>query len=217
MIFRSRIRTLLRFMNTLYLDKRDRVRSWFTLPRIVASAAALLLFLFAPVWHQTVTARFLLEPVRQAVVRTMVPGRVTDVMVAEGQPVRAGDLLLRMANANLESERAGSRERYALTGAQGVQAQLAHGDLGPALEEHRRAGVDEAITANKFSELMPRAPIDGVVTTPRLRDLVGSYLDAGAIVTGVADTREMRARILPLQLVLGAQHSASARRFAARS
>jgi putative peptide zinc metalloprotease protein len=206
MIFRSRIRTLLRFMNTLYLDKRDRVRSWFTLPRIIASAAALIVLLFVPIWHQTVTARFFLEPVRQAVVRTMVPGRVMDVMVAEGQPVRAGDLLLRMANANLESERAGSRERYALTGAQGVQAQLVHGDLGPALEQHRRAGVEEAITADQYSELIPRAPIDGVVTTPRLRDLVGSYLDAGAIVTGVADTREMRARILVPAYAIGLVH-----------
>jgi multidrug efflux pump subunit AcrA (membrane-fusion protein) len=54
--------------------------------------------------------------------------------------------------------------------------------------------------------LVARAPIDGVVTAPRLHDLVGSYLDAGTLITGVADTREMRARIFIPEFEVGRVH-----------
>ena len=203
LIFRSRIRTLLRFMNTVYLDKRDRVRSWFTLPHVIAAGAALIILLFIPVWHETVTARFVLEPSRLAVVRTLVPGRVTGVMVGEGQPVHAGDVLVRMENASLDSARAGSEAQYALTGAQGVQAQLLHGDLGSALQQHRQAGMVEAVAEDESAELTPRAPFDGVVMAPHLHDLTGAYLDAGSMITAVADTRTMRARIFVPAYAIG--------------
>ena len=32
LIFRSRIKILMRFVRTVYLDKRDRVRAWLSLP-----------------------------------------------------------------------------------------------------------------------------------------------------------------------------------------
>jgi putative peptide zinc metalloprotease protein len=206
-IFRSRIRTLLRFMNTVYLDKRDRVRSWLTGPRIALGLAVLLILLLLPVWHETVSARFLLEPVHLAVVRTTVPGRVVAVLVDEGQTVRGGDLLLRMENANLESARAGSAEQMALTGVERVQAQLAHADLGSALEQHTRAGVQEAVAVEESDALAARAPIDGVVTAPRLHDLVGSYLDAGTMISSIADTRAMRARIFVPEFAVGRVHA----------
>ncbi|MGA7524287.1 MAG: HlyD family efflux transporter periplasmic adaptor subunit [Acidobacteriaceae bacterium] len=206
LIFRSRIRTLLRFMSTVYLDKRDRVRSWLTGPRVAAGLTALLIFLFLPVWHETVSARFLLEPVHMAVVRTTVPGRVTAVLVHEGQRVRGGDALLRMANTDLDSARAGSREQVALTGAERVQAELAHGDLGAALQQRRRAGVDDVLAVEESDALVVRAPIDGVVTSARLHDLVGSYLDAGTPITGIADARAMRARIFVPEFAIGRVH-----------
>ncbi|HEX4310462.1 MAG TPA: HlyD family efflux transporter periplasmic adaptor subunit [Acidobacteriaceae bacterium] len=205
-IFRSRIRTLMRFMNTVYLDKRDRIRSWLTGPRIAVGAIVLLIVLFLPMWHETVTARFLLEPAHLAVLRTTVPGRVTAVLVKEGQTVRGGDSLVRMESARLESAEARSREQVALTGAKRIQAELVHGELGAALQEHARAGVEDAVAVEQADALVARAPIDGVVTAPRLHDLVGSYLDAGTLITGVADTREMRARIFIPEFEVGRVH-----------
>ncbi|MGC2621206.1 MAG: hypothetical protein WA414_19335, partial [Acidobacteriaceae bacterium] len=69
LIFRSRIKTLVRFLRTVYLDKRDRVRALLTLPVMVVGTAVLLAVVFVPMWHETITARFLLEPARQALVR----------------------------------------------------------------------------------------------------------------------------------------------------
>ncbi|HEY1498504.1 MAG TPA: HlyD family efflux transporter periplasmic adaptor subunit [Acidobacteriaceae bacterium] len=205
-IFRSRIRTLLRFMNTVYLDKRDRVRSWLTGPRMAVGGVVLLIVLFAPVWHETVTARFLLEPARLAMVRSTVPGRVMAVLVEEGQRVHGGEPLVRMANVDVESAQAGTREQVAQTVAARVRAELAHRDLGAALEQRRRAGEDDAVAGEESDALVARAPMDGVVTAPRLRDLVGSYLDAGTMITGIADTRAMRAQIFVPEFAVGRIH-----------
>ncbi|HEX4067857.1 MAG TPA: HlyD family efflux transporter periplasmic adaptor subunit [Acidobacteriaceae bacterium] len=205
-IFKSRIRTLLRFMQTVYLDKRDRVRAWLTGPRLWGAAAALLLLCFLPLFHETVTARFLLEPVRLATVRTTVPGRVMAVMVREGQSVRAGESLLRMENAALDSARAGSGEQFALTGEERVRAQLNHRGLGEALQQHTRAGVEETVADEESDQLVARAPIDGVVMAPRMRDFVGSTLDAGTLITGIADLRAMRARIFIPEYAVGRVH-----------
>jgi len=205
-IFRSRIRTLLRFVRTVYLDKRDRVRSWLTGSRIWVGAAALLLLFFLPLFHQTVKARFLLEPVRLAAVRTTVPGRVTAVLVHEGQRVRAGQPLLRMENTLLESAGAGSGEQVALTGVERVQAQLNQRNLGPALEQQTRAGVEDAVALEESDQLVPRAPADGVVIAPRLRNLLGSYLAAGTTITGIADMRAMRVRIFVPEYAVGRVH-----------
>jgi multidrug resistance efflux pump len=203
LIFRSRIRTLVRFIKTVYLDKRDRIRAWLTLPRIAAGLAILLLILFLPIWRETITARFLLEPARQAIVHATVPGRVTSVLVQEGQQVRAGDPLLTMVNANLESARAGSREQLALTGGVRAQQQLGHGDLGAALQQHAMAERKAAIAGEESDQLTARAPIDGVVTAPHLSDLEDSYLDAGATITDVVDTRGMRALIYVPEFAVG--------------
>lgn len=206
-IFRSRIRNLVRLMQTIYLDKQDRVRAWFTAPRLAVAGVALLVLLFAPLWHQTVDARFLLEPSRSATVRATVPGRVLEVLVDEGQSVQAGTPLLRMENANLESARATSGQDFALTGLERVQAQLAHRNLGTALEQHQRAGAVEAIADEENAALTPAAPIDGVVTTPQVRDLAGSYLDAGSVIAQVADTRTMRVRIFVPEFAVGWVHA----------
>jgi len=194
-IFRSRLRTLVKFMQTVYLDKRDRVRSWFTAPRLAAACVAAALVLLVPLRHQTVSARFLLEPARVAVVRSVVPGQVVGTAVREGQLVRAGDPLLYMTNTQIMSETASSAEQFALTGIRRVRAQLAYGDLGAALEDNTRARIETALTADEAGHLTPQAPIDGIVATPRLSDLVGRYVDAGTTLAEIYDTRRMRARI----------------------
>ncbi|HZZ37826.1 MAG TPA: HlyD family efflux transporter periplasmic adaptor subunit [Acidobacteriaceae bacterium] len=202
-IFRSRLKTLGRFIRTVMLDKRDRVRSWFTPWRMAIVAGALLLAFFLPVWHETVTARFLLEPARFAVVRSTLPGRVTAVLVHEGEPVRAGDSLLRMTSAPVESARADSGEDAALTSLERVQAQLTFADVGSALQQNARAQAQQALVLDQAAQLTPRAPIDGVIATPHLRDLVGAYLPAGAPITQVDDLQRMRARIFVPDYAIG--------------
>jgi putative peptide zinc metalloprotease protein len=198
-IFRSRIRTLLRFIRTVYLDKKDRIRSWFTTMRTVGAVTALLILLFAPVFHETVTSRFVLEPARRELVRTIVPGRITAVLVREGESVPAGAPLVRMENAQERSRGAKARQNLALTGAQRVQTQLAHGDLSVVQQEHNRARIEQSIAQEETDQLVPTAPIAGTIMTSRLEDLAGSYLDAGSTIAEIGETAQMRVRMFVLE------------------
>jgi putative peptide zinc metalloprotease protein len=202
-IFRSRIKILMRFVRTVYLDKRDRVRAWLSLPRIVAGVAILLMLAFLPIWRDTITVRFLLEPARQAVVRALVPGRVTAVLAEEGQHVQAGDPLLTMTNATVDSARAASGEEVALTAGARTQALLAHGDVGAPEQQHAKAEKNSAIAGEEAQQLVARAPIDGVVTATRLKDLTDSYLDGGVTITDVVDTQIMRALLYVPEFAVG--------------
>ncbi len=108
-VFRSRIRLMVDFMKMLYLDKKERVREWFTPVRIAISAAAMLLLLFLPVWPDFVQGSFVLSAAQRVVLHATVPGTVDSISVQEGQRVSAGTPLLRMRNLELESRTAHSQ------------------------------------------------------------------------------------------------------------
>jgi putative peptide zinc metalloprotease protein len=198
-VFRSRIRTLMRFARTVYLDKRDRVRALFTTTRIAIAVTVVLVVLFAPIWRETVTVKFVLEPAQRAFVHAEVPGNVVAVLVQEGQSVKSGEPLLQMVDIRMESQRAEAQHRLAMTGLDQVQAQLHNTSLAPALIEHENAKAQAALSENEGERLTPRAPIDGMVMTRGVRDLAGSYLDAGSTIAEIADTREMRVRMFILE------------------
>jgi putative peptide zinc metalloprotease protein len=198
-IFRSRIQTFIRFVRTVYLDKKDHLHSLVTPVRMGLIAAVALILVFTPFLRETVTARFVVEPARRTMVRVMVRGRVTKVLAHEGQTVEAGEPLLQMESADVQSSRANAQEDFALTGVQGVQAELVHGDLSSVLQEHARARTDQTIARELTDQLTQRAPIGGVVMTSRLQDLSGSYLDAGTTIAEVSETRQMRIRIFVLE------------------
>ena len=89
-IFRGRISKLVKFMKLVYLDKRDRVRSWAIFRHPLYVVAAVLIFCLLPLWHESITGRFVLEPQHVAFVRALVPGSITQVYASEGTPSRRG-------------------------------------------------------------------------------------------------------------------------------
>lgn len=108
-VFKNRIWTFLRFMKTVYLDKRERLRGWLQGPRLAVVVGVVALVLFAPVWHESIAGRFNLEAARQAVVRTSLPGTVTDVYADEGDLVQAGAPLVKLRNRSWNPRRPGRR------------------------------------------------------------------------------------------------------------
>src|SRR4029079_5295961 len=145
LIFKSRIGKLLRFAKTVYLDKRDKLRAWFTPPRTIAAGIALLIFLFAPLWRASVESRFILEPAERATVRAEVPGTVTQTFAVEGQTVKAGEPLARLSNLQLESEPARTVADYQLATARATAAQLRYADYGAADQQRQQAATKQTI------------------------------------------------------------------------
>jgi putative peptide zinc metalloprotease protein len=194
LIFRSRIRTLVNFMKFVYLDKKDRVRAWFTLPRSLAAVTAVLLVLLLPLWHTTAEGRFVLEPISRAEVRTMVPGIVTAIYANEGEPVIAGQPLVHLQNLDVESKLARSQAAFQEASARLTSASLRNQDLGASSQDRERLGKQTGELRLTSANLDLKSPISGTVLTGRLNDRLGSYLTGGTQILEVADLAKLRAR-----------------------
>ena len=194
-VFKSRVKMLVRFMKTVYLDKRDRVRAWFTAPRVAIVSTAALLFLLAPLWPDFASGRFVLEPAQKAIIRAEVAGRVAQVFAQEGEIVAAGQPLIQLENLPLQS--AADRAQTDLHEASDrVQMALLRSvDMGTVQARHREVTVRSRSLTEEAAQLRITSPIGGIVATPRLADLVGRYLSSGSQVAEVADLSTMKARI----------------------
>jgi multidrug resistance efflux pump len=182
-------------MKIVYLDKRELLLSVRNSPRVAALAVVAVLLLVAPFWHDSVDGQFLLEPAKYAVVRAYVPGIVEQTSAEEGKLVSAGGPLVQLRNLAMETQAAGALADLQVAAARSTQAQLHY--TGVAFAEHEQEQLAERsrIMNEEESQLSLVSPIDGVVLTPRVSDLVGSYLPVGTTVLDVADLSSMKARI----------------------
>lgn len=195
LLFKGRIRTLVRFMKTVYLDKKDRVRAWLTPPRQLALAGVGLALLFAPVFRDNVEGRSALEPDQRAIVRALAPGAVVQVFADEGDKVQAGAPLAILRNLALESNAAAARADYQVAAARATQAQLRYADYGTAEHDRQQLAVRSQLLSSREAELQVNAPISGTVVTPRLRDTVGTHLKEGGLIAEIGDMSVMKARL----------------------
>ncbi len=195
LIFRSRLRSTWRFMQDFYLDKRQSVREWWSTPRKALAGAFVLPLLFAPVWRETVSGRFVLEPEQRAVIRASVPGQVTEVFADEGVAIAAGAPLLRLRNVNLEGDADRTQSDLRTAEADARQAQLAFADVAHAREEGLSQSARYRSVNQQVAALQLSSPISGVVVTPRIRNLVGSFVQEGTELAEIDDVRTLQARI----------------------
>jgi putative peptide zinc metalloprotease protein len=195
LIFRSRIKTLGRFMKTVYFDKKERVRAWFTPRRLVMVSGVLLALLLVPISHEKVEARYILEPVEKAVVRATVSGTVAEIYADEGDKVAVGAPLARLRNLALESRSGLVAAEHREASARATSAQLKYADYGFAERDRQRLATQERLLVDQVSRLRVSSPTSGVVLTPRVRDLIGSVLKEGDMIAEVADLSRMKARL----------------------
>jgi putative peptide zinc metalloprotease protein len=193
--FRSRIGRSVRFMKDVYLDKKDRVRAWFTPTRTAISGAVAIAVLFVPIWPDFVQGRFVLEPVDSAVIRAEVPGVVTQVQATENEFVNPGTPILRLSNLPLASEAARANAVANEASAKAINAGLHYSDFARSEHARQESAERNRILEDELQHLQLSSPIAGVVVTPRLQDLLGSYVVAGTQIAEVADLTTMRARI----------------------
>jgi putative peptide zinc metalloprotease protein len=195
-IFWGRIRTLGNFMKFVYLDKKDRIASWFTPQRSIAIAAIVLVVALLPLRRESSTGYFILEAMNRAVLRSTVSGVVTDVYTGEGQWISAGVAVVRLRNPVLDSRVAHAQAEYSVVHSRAVLANLQNSpDFGAANTERIKLGQQSRQLALETAQLEVRTPIAGLVLTPRLSDQLGAYLPAGTEVAEVADLSTMHARV----------------------
>jgi putative peptide zinc metalloprotease protein len=211
-IFRSRIHMLLRFVHTVYLDKKERLRSWFNSFYTVVLAMALLVVVFLPLWRESIGGRFSLEPAQRAILWAAVPGTVTAVYADEGQSVQAGAPLVLLRNPKLESDAAQAAADYRVVAARAIQAQLNNTNFGSTEQQRQQLQVLSRVRNAQREQLHITSSISGTVVTPRLGDLLGSYVGKGKELAEVANLATMVARIYVPEYEIGkARIGASAR------
>jgi putative peptide zinc metalloprotease protein len=194
-VFRSRIKLLVKFMKTVYVDKKERMHAWFTPMRSATLGAAVLVVLLLPIWPDFIDGPVLLEPLQTAVVRATVPGTVESVAVQESQVVVAGSPLLRMRNLALQSQAAEAQQELAQATARANEAALHYTNFASAEQERRRRAEDNDLTGEKLAQLALASPIPGIVITAHVHDLVGRAVEEGDLLLQVADLSEIRANI----------------------
>jgi putative peptide zinc metalloprotease protein len=194
-IFRSRIHMLVRFMHTVYLDKKERVLAWFNSVRTTATVAVLLALVFLPIWRESAKGRFYLEPASRAVIRAKVPGIVASVYAGESESVTAGAPLISLRNPNLASTAGRASTDYRMAGARSAQALLSYANFGAAEQERQHFREVSQARETQLEQLQIASPIAGQLMTPRLHDLVGSYVEVGRELAEVADLSTVLARI----------------------
>lgn len=195
LLFRSRIRTLVRFMQSVYLDKKEKIRAALTPTRVATIGTPVLLLLCLPIWRENVEGRLMLEPVRHDVVRVQAPGTVVEVRAEEGDRVAAGAPLVLLRNLKLESELARSQADYRVAADRATQAELKHADYAPEQHEQQKLREQVRTLQEESEKLALSSNIAGTVVTPGVHNRLGSYLRAGTAVAEVADLSAMNARV----------------------
>jgi putative peptide zinc metalloprotease protein len=195
LIFRSRIRTLVNFMRFVYLDKKDRVRAWFGTTRALVAAGVFALLLFLPLWHESTSGRFVLEPASIAVIRNPAAGILAAVYTEEGSRVATGAPIAQLDNLLLESQLDRGQTDYEVASMRANSASLHYSNLGTALRKRAEMAQQSQEFKRQVASLELRSPISGVVLTPRLADRLGTRLPEGTELAEVGDLGRMRARI----------------------
>ena len=176
-------------------------RAWMKLPRrrrqvyaavaVVALAAVTLIR-----WPLRVTGeRPLFRPAGYAEARTLVPGIVERVLVHEGSVVARGAPLFQLRDLDLRASREATAAE-ATVAQRSAAAAASRGDPGEERLQRTRAQAltnEVALLDEQLAATAVRAPVSGVVLTPRPEERVGARLEAGDIVVtlGRTDTLEL--------------------------
>jgi RND family efflux transporter MFP subunit len=167
----------------LALEKR---RRW----ALVAGVSVALLFLAAFPLPLRVDGPAVVGPAHSAKVQPEVSGVVEAVSVREGEAVKPGTVLARLADWQYRSELASAQAKYktavaqmnhALAGNDGTEAGMARVQVDYWTAEVARA-------TERLEKTLLRSPIDGLVATPHIEDSVGRDLKPGDTFAEIVDT-----------------------------
>ncbi|HUB53212.1 MAG TPA: HlyD family efflux transporter periplasmic adaptor subunit [Terracidiphilus sp.] len=192
MMFKSRLKSLRKVAQQFWSQKLGTDRVLRPLPLI--AAAGLLALLLLPLWRDRENAYFVIEPVQSETLHAAVPGRVNEVMVYEGEHVRAGQPLLTMTSPQAASMIDSAVAQTRDAGYQAFNAELQRQSIGSAAALQNASRRSTALASEAQSSLRVAAPHDAIVLTPDAANLLGRQVGSGQPLLDLADdgTRTVR-------------------------
>jgi RND family efflux transporter MFP subunit len=178
-----------------------RKEAWLALPRqrriAMAIGAivtiALLTLIWWPLRVDAIAPSF--RPTARAEVRPLIDGIIDRVLVREGTSVERGAPVLQLRDAELRADFDASAAA-AVAADRAATSAASRGDATEERLQRMRADVlrrEAAVRAEQLRAATVRAPVSGVVLTPRPEERAGSWAEAGGsvIVLGRTDTLEL--------------------------
>lgn len=191
--FRKRVRIVLRISRLFYLDKKELVMSPRARLPLLASAAGLVLLLAVPWGRRTIRMDAVLEPAASVTLEAPEDGVVREVLVREGDALRAGETLFRIESPGVTADFASyTARRFGAADETGRSIQA--GEPGAAYRAERKEGAAAAglaLDAARVARLAVASPADGRLLTARVEDLVGRWVTAGTVLGTVGDMRQL--------------------------
>jgi putative peptide zinc metalloprotease protein len=201
---RAGIRSAVPKVRAWLRDTKEKWMKWKMSPARGVGAVALAALIFLPPLPSRVSTPMVLEAGHSAHIRATVPGKIAAVYVHQGDRVKAGQVLATLENPEITADNRVVEQQLAL-----ASSSLRYGqersdatDTANATAKSERLQQELQVTRTDVEGLELRSPIDGVVETPGVSQLVGQYLTPGDEFAKVVDRNTMRARILVRDLDL---------------
>lgn len=151
---------------------------WIEYARKAAVVAAVLIVV---PWPMRVSTNATVVPAQRRMIGTITGGIVQRVLVHEGDMVSRGQLLAQIddSDARLKLDRA--QTNFALAQRELAQSESRR-DLATAAQARLHASIAQAeiqLETERVADAQMRAPIDGVVVTPKIEEKTGTMLQPG--------------------------------------
>jgi putative peptide zinc metalloprotease protein len=196
-IFRKRVRQVTRIVKLFYLDKKELLMSPRSRIPLMGAAAAILLILFVPWSHRTISAEAVLRPADRVNLQSSEDAIVSEVLVREGDTVERGQPVLRLTSPAVEEAArrlSVERERFERESSQGrTVANASQTYQAERRGMSARVGLRNAELRRR--DLLIRSPIAGRILTHRPEDLTGRFVVAGRDLVEIGDCRKMAADV----------------------
>jgi RND family efflux transporter MFP subunit len=177
------------------LEKRQRFREIPRSRRLafgIGGFVLLLLLVLLP-WRTRVSGHARILPGQRASVTAGVDGIITSVLRREGDRVGPGDLIATIRDENYEAALEEARASLAIADSEVARYREA-GDAGSMFEaQSKRAELAAkiALASDHLARTRVRAPVGGVIMTPRLDERVGQFFQRGSELCVVGDVRNV--------------------------
>jgi RND family efflux transporter MFP subunit len=159
---------------------------------LIAAAVAVALFLAVFPLPMRVDGTAIVAPLRMAHLGADFEGIIKDVKVREGDVVKKGEVVASLEDWEYRSTLASARAKYQTAVAQMDRA-LANNDGSEAGMQRAQADYwssEVARAQERLDRTLIRSPIDGVVATPQLENVIGRKLKVGESFVDIVDNSQ---------------------------
>lgn len=156
---------------------------------LVAAVVVLLLLLFFP-WDLKVGGSAYVLPTHTAQISAEVEGIIAKVNYREGDVVPAGAVVATLRGDEYLLNLNEAQMRYDIISREMTRVQAASGPAAAQIERVKldQTGREIALYQSKVEQTQIRAPMDGVIVTPKIEEKVGRYIQRGEVLCETAQT-----------------------------